>query len=157
MASWHDCSRVWEEVSTGMVRRVPPSGKGQVPEMGRCPGLEKCRGRGRGAGAEDGQVWSGRVSVHAAEGHLGRAVCGGEACRCRRLQWMVMAIAVVHGVNGAHLAGLFPGLLDGAGCNSPLTFVKRIAKANARMKGFITENIYSSSDRSASSFAVMIL
>jgi hypothetical protein len=38
---------------------------GRVPKMGRHPGSEKRRGWARGAGAEDGEVWSGRVSVHA--------------------------------------------------------------------------------------------
>jgi hypothetical protein len=34
---------------------------GQVPKMGRCLGPEKCRGRGEEAGAEDGELWRGRV------------------------------------------------------------------------------------------------
>jgi hypothetical protein len=34
---------------------------GRVPEIGRCPDPEKCRGRGRGAGAEDGEFWAERV------------------------------------------------------------------------------------------------
>jgi hypothetical protein len=46
---------------------------GLVPGMGRCLCPEKCRGRGRGAGAEDGEAWRGRVSVYAAEGGIGAA------------------------------------------------------------------------------------
>jgi hypothetical protein len=67
----------------GMVPQVPPLGKGEVPEMGRWPGLAKCRGWGHGAGAEDGELWRGQVSMyaadrvsgsrHAAERHVGRA------------------------------------------------------------------------------------
>jgi hypothetical protein len=43
---------------------------GRVPKMGSCPGSEKCRGQGDAAGAEDEDVSRGRVSVHAADGHV---------------------------------------------------------------------------------------
>jgi hypothetical protein len=35
--------------------------------MEKCPG--KRRGRGDGMGAEDGEVWLGRVSMQAGDGH----------------------------------------------------------------------------------------
>jgi hypothetical protein len=50
----------------------------EVPKVGRWPGSEKCRGRGGGAGAKDGDVSRGRVSVHAAERHVG----AGDGSRC---------------------------------------------------------------------------
>src|SRR6266850_831913 len=57
----------------------------QVPQVGRCPGPGKRRGRGDGMGAEDGEVWPAMVSVHAvnrggvAQDTVRRAwVCGRE-------------------------------------------------------------------------------
>jgi hypothetical protein len=41
---------------------------GLVPEMGRCPGSEKRRGRGEGTGAEDGNTGAKRVRRDAAHG-----------------------------------------------------------------------------------------
>jgi hypothetical protein len=66
----------------GMVRQVPLSGSGKrreqggcgaegqhhrVPAMGRGTGLGKRRGRGDRMGAEDGEVWPGRVRNGAAK------------------------------------------------------------------------------------------
>lgn len=42
----------------------------QVPKMRRWLGSEKCRSRGERAGAEDGDVSQGRVSVHAEDGDV---------------------------------------------------------------------------------------
>jgi hypothetical protein len=41
---------------------------GRVPQVGSCPGSEKCRSRGEGAGAEDGEPGAIRVSIRAADG-----------------------------------------------------------------------------------------
>jgi hypothetical protein len=38
---------------------------GQAPQMGRWLWWEKCRGRGEGAGAEDGDVSLEQVRIHA--------------------------------------------------------------------------------------------
>jgi hypothetical protein len=51
--------------------RCSPREKDRVeraPEMGKCPGPEKCRGQERNAGAEDGELWWEMVRVHAAVG-----------------------------------------------------------------------------------------
>jgi hypothetical protein len=53
----------------GMVRQVPGSGMGQVPQMGRWPGTEKCRRQGGRTGAGDGDTREARVSVYAADHH----------------------------------------------------------------------------------------
>jgi hypothetical protein len=50
---------------------------GRVLKMGRWLGSETCRGRGHGAGAEDGNVSLERVSVYAVNGGVGAAHGGG--------------------------------------------------------------------------------
>jgi hypothetical protein len=53
---------------------------GLVPKIGRHPCPEKCRGRGHGAGAEDGELWRRRVRSNAAERQevrvIARGACG---------------------------------------------------------------------------------
>jgi hypothetical protein len=62
----------------------------QVPQMERWPGPEQCRRRGRGAGAEDGEPWRGRVSVHAAEGRTVWVWMTGAGWGSSRLSWVVL-------------------------------------------------------------------
>src|SRR5918994_1742032 len=55
-----------------MVGQAPKMGRGEVPTMARA----KRRIWGEGAGAEDGQAWSGRVRSDAADRHIVLVPCG---------------------------------------------------------------------------------
>jgi hypothetical protein len=85
-------------------------------EGGEMSCAEKCRGRGQRVGAEDGERWAERVSVHAADRHIvhGPHVCGG--WRVRRL------------LTGPRPRGWFGGTSHARGRGPPLLLDAEVAQ-----------------------------
>jgi hypothetical protein len=85
---------------------------GLVPTMGRWLGPEKCRRWGRGAGAENREVWPERVRNGAKDWQMGRVPCGGSPCgRCALRERVVSVPLTAVGVSAiSSLLGVQAGV-----------------------------------------------